>query len=155
MALSWIHESPAKWDAAKARLIGRAPAGIFDARYADASEGDLVPGEWWRVEENGRTIGYGWLDVNWGDAEVLLATDPEARGRGVGTFILLNLEAEAFARGLNYLYNVIRPTHPEREQVAEWLAERGFVASEDGRLLRAVVRKDRVSRLSQMPLPPG
>src|SRR5687768_9850876 len=99
MTLSWIHESPAKWDAGKARLVGRAPRGTFDARYEHAHEGDLVPGEWWRVEEDGRTIGYGWLDVNWGEAEILLATDPEVRGRGVGTYILLNLEAEAHARG--------------------------------------------------------
>jgi N-acetylglutamate synthase-like GNAT family acetyltransferase len=154
MPLAWIHESPAKWDADKTRVIGRAPVGVFDARYAQAREGDLVPGEWWRVEEEGRTIGYGWLDVNWGDAEVLLATDPEARGRGVGTFILLNLEAEAFARGLNYLYNVVRSTHPERDKVTEWLAERGFTSSEDGRLMRAVVSRDRISRLSQLPPPP-
>lgn len=151
MALSWIHESPAKWDADKVRLVGRAPAGVFGPRYAAAREGEIVAGEWWRVEEAGRTIGYGWLDVNWGDAEILLATDPEARGRGVGTFILLNLEAEAFARGLNYLSNVVRETHPERERVTAWLAGRGFVPSEDGRLMRAVVSRDRISRLSQLP----
>lgn len=151
MPLLWIHESPAIWDAGKARLVGRAPKGVFDARYAQAREGDLAPGEWWRVEEDGRVIGYGWMDVTWGDAEILLATDPEARKRGVGSFILSNLEAEAHARGLNYLHNVVRATHPNAEEVSAWLRRRGFVSSDDGRLLRAVVRKE--ARVSQVPPP--
>ena len=79
MALKWIHENPAIWDAGKARIVGRAPKGVFDSRYAKSNVGDLVPGEWWRVEDEGRTIGYGWIDVNWGDAEILLCTEPEAR----------------------------------------------------------------------------
>jgi GNAT superfamily N-acetyltransferase len=154
MGLLWMHENPAVWDAGKARLVGRAPKGVFDTRYAQAQEGVIVPGEWWRVEEDGRVLGYGWLDVSWGDAEILLATDPEARGRGVGSFILLNLEAEAYARGLNYLCNVVRETHPQRSEVSAWLARRGFASSDDGRLLRAVVRRDRISRLSQIPPAP-
>jgi GNAT superfamily N-acetyltransferase len=144
MPFSWIHENPAMWDAGKARIVGAAPKGIFDSRYAAARIGDIVPGEWWRAEEDGRTVGYGWLDVNWGDAEIVLATDPEARGRGVGGFILSRLEDEARARGLNYLYNIVRPTHPDGPRVAAWLEGHGFSASVDGRLLRAVVRASQI-----------
>ena len=85
MSMSWIHESPAEWDGDKARIVGGASPGVFDPRYAEASEGSLVPGEWWRVERDGRTVGYGWLDVNWGDAEILLAVDASERERGVGS----------------------------------------------------------------------
>lgn len=142
MTLRWIQEeSPAKWDAGKARIVGRAPAGVFDSRFAKLTDGALVPAEWWRVEDEGRVVGYGWLDVNWGDAEILLATDPESRKRGVGTFILEHLEAEAFARGLNYLYNTVRATHPDRAALSAWLEKRGFTGSEDGRMLRAVVKR--------------
>jgi N-acetylglutamate synthase-like GNAT family acetyltransferase len=143
--MRWIAESPATWDADKARIVGAAPAGTFDSRYAQAKLGELVPGEWWRVELDGRTVGYGWLDVIWGDAEILLATDIELRKRGIGTFILGQLENEARARGLNYLYNVVRATHPEGDAVAAWLVRRGFTPSVDGRLLRAVVRPARSS----------
>ncbi|HEY8432163.1 MAG TPA: GNAT family N-acetyltransferase [Sandaracinaceae bacterium] len=143
MTLAWIPESPAIWDEGKRRIVGGAPPGVFDSRYAALPLGALVPGEWWRVEDQGRTVGYGWLDVNWGDAEILLATDVEARGRGVGSFILSKLEAEAAARGLNYLTNVVRPTHPDAERVTAWLTARGFTPSVDGRLLRAVVRRER------------
>jgi ribosomal protein S18 acetylase RimI-like enzyme len=142
MTLRWIPESPAVWDADKARIVGAAPEGIFDTRYAEATEGDLVPGEWWRVEDDGRTVGYGWLDVNWGDAEILLATAPEAQSRGVGSFVLTNLEHEARARGLNYLYNVVRATHPDADRVTAWLKKRSFTASADGRLLRGVVPRE-------------
>ncbi|GAB5541509.1 MAG: hypothetical protein SangKO_012690 [Sandaracinaceae bacterium] len=137
MSMSWIHESPAEWDGDKARIVGGAPPGVFDPRYAEASEGSLVPGEWWRVERDGRTVGYGWLDVNWGDAEILLAVDASERERGVGSYILEQLAREARGRGLNYLYNVIRPGHPDADRLGEWLRARGFVSSSDGRLLRA------------------
>lgn len=147
MALAWIHENPAVWDTDKARIVGEAPTGIFDTRYSTTREGQLVPGDWWRVEDpDGRTVGYGWLDVVWGDAEILLATAPGETGRGIGSFILTKLEDEARARGLNYLYNVVRPTHPDGDRVTAWLIERRFAPSADGRLLRAVVRPDASAR---------
>ena len=138
MARKWIEEHPSTWDEDKQRVIGGAPAGVFDRRYARLTKGDLLPGFWWRVEEDGRTVGYGWMDVVWGDAEILLAVDPAARGHGHGTFILQQLEKEARARGLNYVYNVVRATHPEREKVSRWLATRRFESSEDGSLFRAM-----------------
>ena len=139
MNLEWIRESPARWDQDKQRIIGDAPTGIFDRRYRELAMGTLLPGEWWRVEEGGRVVGYGWLDVVWGDAEILLASDPEARGRGVGGFALDRLEKEARSRGLNYIYNVVRPTHPNAKELSAWLEKRGFEPSEDGSLMRAVV----------------
>lgn len=138
MAMTWIHESPARWDAEKARIVGGGPAGMFDYRYRSLRQGDLVGGEWWRAEEGGRVVGYGWLDVSFGDAEILLATDPECRGRGVGAFVLEHLDAEARARKLNYLTNVIKPSHPQGAVIARWLQRHGFRASDDGRLVRAV-----------------
>ncbi|MGE0785444.1 MAG: GNAT family N-acetyltransferase [Sandaracinaceae bacterium] len=142
MALTWIHEANAAWDDRKATIIAAAGPGAFDSRYAQQARGALVPGEWWRVEQAGRTVAYGWLDVNWGDAEILLAVDPEHRRAGVGTFVLRHLEAEAAHRGLRYLTNVVRATHPHADEVRGWLERRGFTASEDGRLLRAVVAND-------------
>jgi GNAT superfamily N-acetyltransferase len=137
MGLKWIHENPARWDAHKARVIGAAPAGVFDfARYA---AGDLLPGDWWRADDSGRAVGYGWMDATWGDAEVLLAVEPEAQKRGVGGFIMDRLEDEARTRGLNQLYNVIPPKHPEPEVLKAWLEKRHFRASEDGKVLRRVV----------------
>ncbi len=136
VSLDWVHENPPHWDGDKARIIGGAPPGIFD--LGSHRERDLIPGEWWRVEEDGRVVGYGWLDTVWGDAEILLAVDPGARRRGVGEFILDRLEQEAAARGLNYLYNVVRPAHPDRHTVAAWLRSRGFEPARDGRLVRRV-----------------
>lgn len=141
MALQWNQERPARWDGPKAHIIGEAEAGIFDARFGRLSEGDPLPGEWWRVDRDGEPVGYGWLDVVWGDAEIVLATAPGARGQGVGTFALDHLEREARARGLNYLYNTVRPTHPHKAEVSAWLEARGFQPSEDGSLLRAVANR--------------
>lgn len=135
MSLKWVHESPAHWDRDKKRIVGDIPAGIFDRRYRERKEGELLPGEWWRVEDDGEVVGYGWLDVVWGDAEILLATAPGARGRGVGSFTLEQLEREARSRGLNYLYNVVRPTHPDASAVTRFFEARGFEASEDGSLV--------------------
>ena len=135
--LTWIHESAAQWDAGKEALVGRAPEGIFDTTQFVA--GELVPGEWWRVEERGRVVGYGWMDCTWGEAEILLVVDPAERGRGVGSFILDQLEREAHARGLNYLYNVVPASHPEPRRIAAWLGRRRFRPSEAGRLMRKVL----------------
>ncbi|MCB9833140.1 MAG: GNAT family N-acetyltransferase [Planctomycetes bacterium] len=140
MSLKWIAEHPATWDADKARVIGGAEAGIFDARFSSCRDGELLPGEWWHVEDDGRRVGFGWLDVVWGDAEIQIAVDPESRDQGVGRFIVENLEKEAAAKGLRYLYNTVRPGHPRREEVSRWLESLRFRAKEDGALYRTVAR---------------
>lgn len=135
--MKWIHEDQAYWNDDKQRIVGQAPEGVFDRRYGECRKGELMPGEWWRVEKDGKTIGFGWLDINWGDGEILLATDESERGRGVGTFILEKLAGEARSRGLNYVYNIVRPNHPDRAELTRWLQKRGFSGSEDGSLFRA------------------
>jgi GNAT superfamily N-acetyltransferase len=136
MSFDWIHEGSPRWDDGKARIIGAAPPGVFD--FGAFGPGDPVPGEWWRVEETGAVVAYGWIDTAWGDAEMLLAVDPERQGHGVGGFILNQLDREAAARGVNYLCNVVRPTHPDRERVTAWLQRHGFELSSDGLLRRRV-----------------
>jgi N-acetylglutamate synthase-like GNAT family acetyltransferase len=138
MPLTWIFENPPHWDESKAAIVGPGEGTIF--HLGALAPGDMLPGEWWRVEDEGRTVGYGWMDTSWGDAEVLLAVDESARGRGVGGFILDQLEAAARARGLRYLYNVVPQKHPDPEALTRWLESRGFTrASDDQTLLRRKV----------------
>ncbi|MGQ0734519.1 MAG: GNAT family N-acetyltransferase [Acidobacteriota bacterium] len=134
----WIREEAPRWDAPKTRIVGGAPPGVFD--LPSYKLGDVLPGDWWRVEVNGEVAGYGWLDAVWGDAEVLLAVAPEQQDHGIGSFIIDSLQREAKARGLNYLSNVVRATHPERERVTAWLSSRGFKVFEDG-VLRLGTRR--------------
>lgn len=132
--MKWVHEDAPVWDAGKDRIVGGAPPGIFQLpAYA---EGERLPGDWWRVEDAGTVVAYGWMDTAWGDAEMLLAVDPGHHGQGVGTFVLDQLEHEAAQRGLNYLYNVVRPTHPDHDRVTAWLQSRRFTGSSDGVLRR-------------------
>ena len=140
MGFEWIHENPAHWDESKAKIIGGAPDGIF--QLGEHRFGELVANEWWRVESDGAVVGYGWMDCTWGDAEILLAVAPDRRGAGVGTFILDQLENEAATRGLNYLYNVVRPTHPDRAGITAWLTKRRFARSHDDELLRRSVKRE-------------
>lgn len=137
--LHWIHESVAHWDTDKARIVGGARSGTLPARLASHADGDVLPDDWWRVEHAGRTVGYGRMDVNWGDAEILLVVEPDAQGQGIGSFILEHLEQEARARGLNYLYNQVHPEHPAQQDITSWLQNRAFSRTEDGQLARAVV----------------
>ncbi len=134
MSLEWIHENPPHWDENKDVIVGGAPQGIFD--LTNYRVGEVIPGEWWRVEDDGSVLGFGWMDATWGDAEILLAVPPRTQKRGVGTFILDHLEREAAKRGLNYLYNVVNPTHPDREAITKWLVGRGFEPSHDDESLR-------------------
>ena len=137
MGLTWTRENPPHWDEEKAAIVGGAPAGIFE--LPNYKPGDVLPGEWWRVEDEAGVAGYGWMDTVWGDAEILLAVAPTRQKQGVGSFILDHLEEEARARGLNHLYNSVRPTHPERERVTRFLESRRFKPSRDGVILRRVV----------------
>ncbi len=136
--LTWHHEPSPTWDADKQRVIGGAPDGAFVIPFRD---GDPLPGEWWSVREGdaaGRVLAYGRLDVGWGgDAQILLAVEPTRQEEGVGTFALARLEDEAAARGLNYVYNVIRE-HEQRDLVHDWLVVRGFRGSVDGDLRKRV-----------------
>ena len=84
MSLEWIREHPAVWDADKTRIVGGATAGIFD--FGGVEAGAPLAGEWWRVDDDGATAAYAWMDTVWGDAEMLLAVDPAHQRHGVGTF---------------------------------------------------------------------
>lgn len=137
MSYQWHHDLPV-WDEDKQRILGSLPAGVLDSRYSEMKEGAPVPCQWFRVEDEGKTVGYGWIDVVWGDAEILLATAEDTKGAGVGAFILKHLDHEARRMGLNYIYNVVRPTHPQAEAVTAWLTKQGFESKVDGRLTRRV-----------------
>ena len=137
MGLSWQREEQPLWDDNKKRVIGGAPDGVFDLNPA---EGDSLSGDWWFAQDDGTVVGYGWLDSAWGDAEVLLAVDPHAQQKGVGSFVLENIEHEAATRGINYVYNTVRATHPQRAEVQEWLESRGFSGDDRDNTLRKHVR---------------
>ena len=139
MKFEWTREANARWDAEKQRIVGGQPSGIFEVPASRS--GESLPGEWWRVSEDGQPVGYAWMDRTWDGAEILLAVDPTRQKHGVGTFILDQLEREAKTRGLNQLYNVVRETHPDRIAVTRWLISRGFKASDDGELKRPVNKK--------------
>jgi GNAT superfamily N-acetyltransferase len=138
MHLNWIRESSPRWDEGKQRVVGGAPAGVFD--MGDPEPGQILGGEWWRVEEDGEVLAYGWMDTVWGDGEVLLAVDADQHGRGIGAFVLKQLDREAAARGINVLYNVVRPSHPDAQRVSVWLNAHGFYPDEGGVLKRHVSR---------------
>jgi len=143
--LRWVKEDDPRWDADRERVFGTVPEGVFRAEARQP--GDRLSGDWWRVEGPDRVIGYGWLDDVWGDAEILLAVEAGARGTGAGAFALARLEDEAAVRGLNYVVNVVRDTHPEREAVTAWFCAHGFAGTEDGRLRKRV--GDRVRDIGQ------
>ncbi|MBX2797281.1 MAG: GNAT family N-acetyltransferase [Myxococcales bacterium] len=136
MDLTWTPEPSAAWDADKRHVVG-AWTGVFPALQA-AHDGAVLPGHWWRAELDGATVGYGWMDVTWGDAEVLLAVHPKAVGKGVGSFVLDKLVHEARKQGLRYMYNVVPTGHPSPSTLQAWLEKRGFGLSGDGLLKRQI-----------------
>jgi GNAT superfamily N-acetyltransferase len=139
LSLEWVAEVDPVWDADKQRIIGGAPEGAFVLPFA---LGDRLPGDdWWTVRDgapDGPVLGYGRLDTTWGgDAEILLAVDPQHQGSGVGSFLLARLEDEAAARGINYVHNTIRE-HAQRDLVHDWLVVRGFRGTLDSDLRKRV-----------------
>lgn len=162
MALTWARETRPVWDEGKKRIIGGAPPGALDISYPDGAE---LPGDWFAASEDGVPVGYGWMDSTWGgDTEILLAVDPERQGRGIGAFVMSHLEWEAAQRGINYVYNTVRDTHPDRDRVHDWLLVRGYRGTERDASLRkrvAIAEPDgpRASERAPQPqlsaVPPG
>ena len=139
MPMTWIRENPPRWDDDKERVFGSAPDGAL--QVGEPEGGGPLPGEWWRVERDGVVVGYGGMDIVWGDGQVLLVVDAAAQGGGVGDFILDRLDEEAAKRGLNRIYNTILPSHPQHAAVARWLGNRGFEPDDDDTLHRPVRRR--------------
>jgi N-acetylglutamate synthase-like GNAT family acetyltransferase len=139
--LTWVKDEDPHWDADRERVLGPLGADVFPGVARDPRE--RLPSDWWRVQDGGRVVGYGWLDDVWGDAEILLAVEDAARGTGAGSFALERLEEEAASRGLNYVVNVVRDTHPQRDAVTAWFLAHGFTGTEDGRLRKQVGNRTR------------
>ena len=92
----------------------RAADDLAAAGLDPPAPGAAIADEWWQVTgDDGKVAGYGWLDSEWGDAQITFWVDPARRGEGIGDFIVDHLEAEAAARGLNYIYNVVPASHPD------------------------------------------
>jgi GNAT superfamily N-acetyltransferase len=140
-ALRWVKDPDPHWDADRRRVFAAVPDAVFPGLAR--REGEPLASDWWQVVDGDRVVGYGWLDDVWGDAEILMAVDRDARGTGAGAFALARLEEEAAARGLNYVLNVVRDTHPEKDTVLDWLHGHGFAQAEDGRLRKRVGDRER------------
>jgi N-acetylglutamate synthase-like GNAT family acetyltransferase len=134
--LTWVKDDDPRWDTDRERVFGTVGTDVFPG--VARNPGERLPSDWWRVEDGGRVVGYGWLDDVWGAAEILLAIEEPARGTGAGSFALARLEEEAAARGLNYVVNVVRDTHPQRDAVTAWFLAHGFTGTDDGRLRKQV-----------------
>jgi len=139
--VEWVRETPARWDRTKAAVLGELSPELFG--LGRPTDGDPLADEWWRVERDGEVLGYGRLDETWGDAEVLMLVAPVQRASGIGSFILANLEAEATARHVNYIYNVVPQRHPDPESVTHFLTARGFELTDVGELRKRVTRSGR------------
>ena len=132
-----MREDSPRWDDSKQRLFGAAE--LASVGLTRPSPGAAVADEWWRVTDaSGETVGYGWLDSEWGDAEITFLVAPGRRGAGIGEFIVAHLEREAEARGLNYVYNTVPAGHPDRAWMTRWLIAHGFADAGQGELRRRV-----------------
>ncbi len=135
--LRWQRENAPCWDTAKDRAFGDtelASVGMTRARL-----GTAIADEWWCVTaDDGIVVGFGWLDSEWGDAQISFLVLPEVRGAAIGDFILGRLEHEAATRGLNYIYNEIPAGHPDPAWMRAWLVAHGFDEAGDGTLRRRV-----------------
>lgn len=135
--LHWDREDTPRWDADKQRVFG--PVELASVGLAAPAPGAVIADEWWRAtDDSGTVLGYGWLDSEWGDAQISFLVVPAHRGRGVGEFVVGQLEREAAARGLNYVYNRVPDSHPDAAWMTAWLTGHGFAASADGTLRRRV-----------------
>lgn len=137
MSPTWTKEDRPRWDADKDRLFTDADLAAVGLAERPAL-GDAIADEWWSVREGDDVVGYGWLDSEWGDAQITFFVDATHRRSGVGGFIVDRLAAEARERGLSVIYNVVPDSHPDPAAVTAWLQARGFSDAGEGELRRQV-----------------
>ena len=137
MSYHWHKDESPRWDADKQRLFGAAELAATGLKRP--VDGAPLADEWWRVlDDDGSVVGYGWLDSEWGDAQISFLVAPDERGKGIGAFVVDHLEDEARRRGLNYIYNVVPDSHPDRAWMTKWLTDHAFSGA--GQDLRRRVR---------------
>ncbi len=136
MSLGWQKDDDPHWDADRQRLFGATE--LASVGMERPEDGAAIADEWWRVTDSEELLGYGWLDSEWGDAQISFLVAPAHRGAGVGAFALDRLEDEARRRGLNYIYNVVPAGHPDPTWMTHWLSMHGFRDSGRGELRRQV-----------------
>ena len=135
--MDWVREDLPRWDADKQRMFD--DVALRSVGMDRPADGASLADEWWHVVgDAGAIAGYGWLDSEWGDAQITFFVDPAHRGDGIGEFVLDHLEDEARKRGLNYIYNVVPDTHPDRPWMTGWLQSHGLEESAHGDLRRRV-----------------
>ena len=137
--LHWTKEDTPRWDAAKQRLFG--PEELAATGMVAPGPGSPIADEWWHVtaddggssppasserrrsrRRDARDHRERHRDEDFTDNEL----GRDRRGAGVGGFIVDRLEEEAAGRGLNYIYNVVPPTHPDPSWMTRWLSSHGF-----------------------------
>ena len=135
--MDWVKEDVPRWDSDKQRLFD--DTALLSVGMDRPGAGTPLADEWWHVvDDEGAIVGYGWLDSEWGDAQITFFVDPSRRGEGIGSFVLDHLEDESHKRGLNYIYNVVPDSHPDRAWMTGWLQRHGLRESTHGDLRRQV-----------------
>ncbi|MHA3704794.1 GNAT family N-acetyltransferase [Jatrophihabitans sp. YIM 134969] len=137
MTLSWTKEARPRWDEDKDRVFTDADLAAVGLGSRPAV-GDAIADEWWAVRSDDDVVGYGWLDSEWGDAQITFSVAAAHRGAGVGSYVVDCLADEARERGLSIIYNVVPATHPDPAVVTAWLEARGFADAGEGELRKKV-----------------
>lgn len=119
----WIKEEEPVWDSDKEDIIDCAPQGSFN--MGPKSNG-TISGDWWKLVENKRVIGYGWISMISGDAELLIAVRKSEQHKGYGNIILENLEMEASKLKHNKVVAIIQSENINAVNIIYWLDRKGF-----------------------------
>jgi len=123
--LGWTKEDAPRWDADKQRLFTTEALAAVGMEAPQA--GYAIADEWWQVtNDGGDVVGYGWLDTEWGNAQIALLVGDGHRGRGIGDFILRQL---ASRRGPVYARRCVRrgvlidAVDINAQRIAHWLRD--------------------------------
>lgn len=123
--MQFIQDTEAKWNDEKKVIFDEVESGTFD--FYEVALNAPLPFEWWKIiDDNGITMGFGWINFEENDFEISFVVKNEFRKNSVGSIIVKELEELAIQRGVSHVLAIVKSSNPNSSKMIKWLYERDY-----------------------------
>ena len=130
--LHLIKEDNPIWNLEKNRIFTSIDQGTFEYNLKELGLGIALEHEWWKLVENKKVLGFGWINYTNDDFEISFVVYDDYTGKGLGSFIINELEKLGESKGYRKILAIVKETNPNSEKIIEYLYRKGYSFYIDG-----------------------